>query len=285
MLKKVYVFCVGLTFICASYKACASQYEKVISLGGAVTEVIYALGQEKYLVGTDISSVHPKEATRLPSVGYYRNLPLEGLIKLNPDIILASEHAGPKYVLDKLKSIGVKIEIIDDKPTVRSLSNRINQIAEIFDTPNKGNKLKDKIQNDIASNSQPGKHVRALVLMVHSNQTLAAGSNTAPDLLLQLSGMQNILKQENGYVRISDESLAALAPDIIILTGSGNPSNTSRPGIQLTPAAQNNNIATVDSLLMLSIGPRIGESLSILRKLRNTVLLQNSCHKPNKTSA
>ncbi len=256
-----------------------------MSLGGSVTEIIYALGLEEALVGTDLSSVYPAAATNLPSVGYHRDLPIEGLIDLAPDVILASEQAGPKQVLDRLATLGIRIEIIDDKPTLDSLSKRIGQIATVFGADQQGKSLQEKVRQHTAVSKQSGQPVTALVLMIHSNQTQAAGANTAPALLLQLAGLQNVIEQQNGYRSISSESIAALAPDVIILTGSATPEKTddvgdehSDPdtadyaGLKLTPAARNDTITTIDPLLMLSIGPRVGESLALLTELRNRAL-------------
>jgi len=80
---------------------------RIVTLGGNVTEIVYALGMEDSLIGTDISSRYPDRAAQLPSVGYYRQLPVEGILRLRPEIILASEHAGPEHVLTQLQASGV----------------------------------------------------------------------------------------------------------------------------------------------------------------------------------
>jgi len=63
---------------------------RIISIGGAVTETIFALGQETKIVGTDTSSVFPEAATRLPQVGYQRTLSAEGVLSLKPNLVLAT---------------------------------------------------------------------------------------------------------------------------------------------------------------------------------------------------
>ena len=62
----------------------------MVTLGGSVTEIVYGLGQGARLVGDDQSSLYPPEARRLPSVGYYRAVPVEGVLSLKPDLVLAS---------------------------------------------------------------------------------------------------------------------------------------------------------------------------------------------------
>src|SRR5699024_11101821 len=103
--------------------------QRVVSLGGSVTEIIYALGMGHVLVGDDLSSVYPRAATQLPRVGYYRALSLEGLISLQPDLILASENAGPPAVLERVRSVGVPVIQVSDGPDMESLYRRIQQIS------------------------------------------------------------------------------------------------------------------------------------------------------------
>src|SRR3546814_10289387 len=82
----------------------AQQAQGVVSLGGTVTEIVYDLGEGDRLVADDLSSLYPKEATLLPRVGYYRAVPLECVLSLRPDLLLASENAGPHSVLDRIRA-------------------------------------------------------------------------------------------------------------------------------------------------------------------------------------
>ncbi|HET6828991.1 MAG TPA: ABC transporter substrate-binding protein, partial [Ramlibacter sp.] len=52
---------------------------RLITVGGAITEVVYALGAQDQLVGTDTTSLFPAAALRTPKVGYMRQLSAEGV--------------------------------------------------------------------------------------------------------------------------------------------------------------------------------------------------------------
>src|SRR5690606_30267932 len=91
-----------------------STAQRVVTLGGTVTEIVYALDQGDRLVGDDQSSLYPEAATKLPRVGYYRAVPVEGVLALRPDLVLASEQAGPPEALARLKEVGIPVEIISD---------------------------------------------------------------------------------------------------------------------------------------------------------------------------
>ncbi len=252
----------------------AAPPSQVVTLGGTVTEIVYQLGLGEKLIGTDLSSLYPAAATELPRVGYYRSTPLEGLLSLKPDTILASEQAGPPQVLDRIAALGIPVKMIDDQASLNSLYKRIEQIAQVFEVPEAGQQLQHQIREQLAQIQPVDQNIKALVLMSHSTQMQGAGANTAPDLLLSLAGMSNVLNQQNGYKAISNEAIAALAPDVIVLTGSAvlAASPPEHPSLHLTPAARYDSIGTIDPLLMLGIGPRIGESLHLLIQLRDQAL-------------
>ena len=52
--------------------AFAAPQEKIVALGGDVTEIISALGAESSLVARDSTSLWPQRVTSLPDVGYLR---------------------------------------------------------------------------------------------------------------------------------------------------------------------------------------------------------------------
>src|SRR5690625_2254823 len=107
----------------------AAAPERVVSLGGGVTEIVYALDQGHRLVAADTSSVYPPATAELPKVGYYRTTPVEGVVSFRPDLVLASSQAGPADVLQRIEGLGVPVKVVSDRPTLESLLQRIQQIA------------------------------------------------------------------------------------------------------------------------------------------------------------
>lgn len=50
----------------------AEPAQRIVSVGGSVTEIVYALGQQRRLVARDTTSNHPPDVSDLPDVGYVR---------------------------------------------------------------------------------------------------------------------------------------------------------------------------------------------------------------------
>ena len=165
----------------------------IVSLGGSVTEIVYALGQEKRLIATDMSSLYPSEAKELPQVGYYRNISVEGIVSTAPALVLASENAGPKEVLDRIAELGIKVERVSDDSTVESLYQRISQIAKVLNTEQEGvvllAEVKAAVENAMTLSTTP---YRATLVVNRTGTFQAAGVGTSADELMRLAGFENI---------------------------------------------------------------------------------------------
>lgn len=262
-----------------------SSPQRIVSLGGTVTEIVYELGKGELLAGNDLSSIYPSQATTLPRVGYYRDLSVEGLVSLNSDLILASEQAGPPAVLKRVQDLGIPVKTISDDGTLDSLYKRIRQIADALHITDQGQHMEQRVRTQIQAainaarlESVNTKPVRAIMLMKRTSHVQAAGSNTTAAALLELAGLQNIVATQQGYKPISTESLAALQPELIITTQSsldamgGKHKFIQSPGIRLTPAAQQGNILVMDDLLILGLGPRTAQTIDQLTAARKQVI-------------
>ena len=98
---------------CLAWSAQAQAQERVVSLGGSVTEIVYALGQGERVVGDDLSSLYPEAATKVPRVGYYRAVPVEGVLGSvmlagfdGPSQTLAPNSAAAYFPLKSFKERG-----------------------------------------------------------------------------------------------------------------------------------------------------------------------------------
>jgi len=92
--------------------------ERIISIGGCVTETVFALNQGEKVVAVDISSTIPNKVKKLPQVGYIRAISSEGILSMSPDYILTTTDIGPPKVVEQLRKSGVKMEIFKSPHSV-----------------------------------------------------------------------------------------------------------------------------------------------------------------------
>lgn len=251
----------------------AAEPSRVVTLGGSVTEIVYGLGQGDRLVGDDLSSLYPEAATKLPRVGYYRAVPVEGVLSLKPDLVLASEQAGPPDALRRLAGVGVRVVTVSDAPSVDSLKARIRGVADALGVAPAGERMVDEITRELArAEALPATKARALLLINRTGSPQGAGRDTAANEVMHLAGLVNVLHDQQGYKPLSAEAVGALAPDLIVVTqasldaGGGMEAFLRLPGIASTQAAAKRRVVVMDDLLILGMGPRLPLALTQLKK-------------------
>jgi len=192
---------------------------------------------------------------------------------MRPDLVLASANAGPPQTLQRLPELGIEVETVSDSPSLDSLAQRIRQVAGRLGVPQRGDALIQRIQAEV---SQAGALAapprRALVLVNRSGPLQGAGGHTAADAVLRLAGLDNVLAGQQGYKPLSAESLAVLAPELIVITSTslqasgGMEKFRADTGIAATPAGRKGRIAVIDDLLILGIGPRVAQGIRQLKE-------------------
>ncbi len=245
---------------------------RLVTLGGPVTEVVFALGLGERIAGVDASSTHPVAATRLPQVGYQRTLAAEGVLSLRPSAILATSEAGPPAAIAQLKSSGVPLLIFAGEPTPEAAQARIRAIARALGREQKGEALVRAMQQDLeaarrAARRSAGRAPRVLFLYARGGNTLmVAGRDNAADTMIRLAGATNAVTGYEGYKPLTAEAAVAAAPEVILVPGAGLASVggveglLQLPGLALTPAGQARRVVAMDDLYLLGFGPRLGKA-------------------------
>lgn len=260
--------------------AAARAQERVLSIGGAVTEVIYALGEEGRLVGRDTTSGFPPEAGALPDVGYMRQLSPEGVLSVAPDLIILSGGAGPAETLATLEAAGVRMLTVPEDFTTDGVIARIEAVAGALGVPEKGADLAARTQAGLdAARAQVAQYdgERPRVLFVLSNaggRLTGAGQGNAADAMITLAGGVNAVGGFEGYKALGDEAIAASAPDILLVMSRGDDGASegvqddddylTHPAIAQTPAGQAGRIIRMPGMFLLGFGPRTPEAIAEL---------------------
>ena len=249
------------------------QPQRIIAVGGALTEIVYALGAQQRLVAVDTTSTFPAETLKLAKVGYMRQLSSEGVLSMKPSVVLATNEAGPPAVMSQLKSAGVKFEIMNADHSFEELRNKVRVVSAALGLQAQGAKLDDSItaewkatQEFVARN---GRKPRVLFLMLHSASggLMASGEGTAADAVIRYAGGINAVSGYKGYKPLAEEAVIAAAPDFVLLTREGLDAIGGidklwqKPGLGFTPAAKNKRYAAPDALYLLGFGPRLPKAV------------------------
>lgn len=267
------VLYLGLLGMSAANAADASQNQRVISIDSSITEIIYALGKQDLLVGVDTTSRYPAATSDIAKVGYMRQLSAEGILSLNPTLILASEGAGPKEVLEKLKLAGLKVEIIASDPSIEGVFKKVKTVASLLDAQVKGNALVNNLNINIQGLQQGlAKHQWQtppkvmFLLAAGGHGVMLSGKDTQADAMIRLMGGTNVVDQFSSFKPLTPEGALQTLPDIIVIADTRGGTNVLDQFelLKHTPAAKNNRIVQADSMLLLGFGPRIDKAMSTM---------------------
>ena len=239
----------------------------IVSVGGPVTETIYALGEQGRLVGRDTTSIYPPEAVDLPDVGYMRALSAEGVLSLAPDLILARSTSGPPEALEQLAASSVPVVLVEDRFSAAAVVDSVATIGAALGVPAKAETLAAQIADEFAALAGDlGQHNRQkrvlFVLSLDGGRMNAAGANTGANGIIELAGGVNVFADAfDSYKPVNAEAVIEAAPDVIVMMEARGDHRTRKaeimglPAVALTPAGRAEAFVTIPGAA-LGFGPR-----------------------------
>ena len=266
---------VGLMALPMAPQAQAVDAPRVVTLGGAVTEIAVALGAEDQLIARDSTSTYPASVLDLPDVGYVRALSPEGVLSVAPDLILSERGAGPAETIAVLEAAGVEFVTMPDDPTPQGVLDKIDAVAMSLRLPAEGEALKAQVAAgleavQLRADAVTERQRVLFVLSLQGGRVMAGGEGSSAEGIITLAGGVNAATGFDGYKQMTDEAVIAAAPDLILMMDrEGEQAITAEdvqahPALGLTPAAESGRILRMDGMLLLGFGPRTPEAATAL---------------------
>jgi len=263
--------------------AASPRARRIVSIGGALTEIIYALGAQQELVGVDTTSLFPAAATSLPSVGYARALSSEGILSLTPSLVVSTEDAGPPAVLKQVSQAGVSVVTLAAHHRFEGMLGRVEQMGRLVGRETAATRLRAGLLTDWQATERAvaaRKGAPPKVLFVLSNspaQIMVGGQDTTADAMIRYAGARNAVQGIQGYKPLSTESLIAAQPDVILFTDQGLEAlggleaGLKIPGVLQTPAGRQRRVLSMETMFLLGFGPRMPGAVATLNRALSKV--------------
>ncbi|WP_417433060.1 heme/hemin ABC transporter substrate-binding protein [Kiloniella sp.] len=274
-LYKAIAICLAFALILVLNKQANADAQRIITLGGPVTEIVYALEAGEKVAATDTTSKYPAAAVALPKVGYLRQLSAEGLLSLKPDLILALEGSGPAHVLETIQAAGIKVVKIPELVDTTSIVTGIELIAAHTDRQELGKTLSSQISTQLqkqlsAVDTKKEKPTVLFLLNTGHGGPMTAGKNTAIDAIITYSGAKNIASDLESFKPLASEYILGNNPDYILMS-KGSLANSggievlaTDPLLGKLSAVQKGRIVTLDGTLLFGLGPRTIDAVKTL---------------------
>lgn len=253
----------------------AQDSQRVISLGGSVTEIAVALGAQDRLVARDTTSNYPPEIEALPDVGYIRALSPENVLALAPDLIIAEGDAGPPEAVEVLKSAGIPFALMPEANGPDAIPAKIAAVAEALGKVEEGEALSASVSAGLeaakaraAAVAEPKRVL--FILSLQGGRVMAGGEGTEAEGIIRLAGGVNAATGFQGYKPMTDEAVIAAAPAAILMMDRegdlaiADAEALAHPALAETPAGKAGKVIRMDGMLMLGFGPRTPEAADAL---------------------
>ena len=249
---------------------------RVVSLACSNTEIVCALGCEDLLVGVDDHSDHPAEVVgRLPRVGPDLEIDVEAVAALEPDLVLATLTVpGHEEVVERLEAAG--LPYLAPEPTrLDDVYRDIRDIARRLGVPGRGEALVLEMRDDLDGRPDPGDDAPTLLVQWWPKPTIAPGRRSWTTDVIRAAGGRNPLGDEDVKSRpVSDEEVADIAPDAIVISWCGVDPAKYRPDVVYgreawadVPAVRNGHVVCVPEAFMGRPGPRLVEGRRALSRV------------------
>jgi iron complex transport system substrate-binding protein len=261
----------GGTARASPVEAIPAEAKRIVSAGGSLTEIVYALGAQDRLVARDSTSTFPPEAEALPDVGYMRALSPEGVLSVQPDAILLLEGSGPPEAVEVLKKASVPMVFVPERFDGEGILVKIRAVGEALGLADETKRFEAQVAADLdeaeAATADIAERKRVLfVLSLQGGKILASGEGTAAAGILKLAGAENAVGGFNGYRQLTDEAVIEARPDVVLVMAREGDFAIPRddliahPAIAATPAGENGAVIAMDGLYLLGFGPRTAQA-------------------------
>jgi iron complex transport system substrate-binding protein len=253
--------------------------DRIVCVSKQLTELMFALHQGNKIVGVDLTSTYPPETKNITKVGYHRHLSAEGIISLDPTLVIHQNDVAPPEVMPQIGKVGIPIRVYPPAVNLDSTKILLRMLGNEFGVDTAAERIVKKLDADLAKADSIVKKypTKPKVLIIHfgqqRNQYFVMGTRGTADAMLKLAGGLNAA-DTTSFRDLSPEVIAREQPDVILATdfgwdrlGGSIEKFKELPGIALTPAAKNGKIYRIEEHDLVYLGPRTGENVLLIARL------------------
>jgi iron complex transport system substrate-binding protein len=246
----------------------AAAPKRIVTAGGAMTEIVCALGAGADLVAVDTTSLFPPAlVATLPKIGYLRTLSAEGLLSTKPDLILADHDAGPPDVLERLRGMQAPVAYFSRPSSAKTVAEKIAFAGDAIDRAGPAEEMAKLYTADLGAvegwvAALPRRPTVLFLMNAGTTGLRAAGAHTGAAEMIALAGAINAVGDAAGYKPVSAEAALAANPDYILLMQQSLDQLGGIAGVAALStlagldAAKQGCILALDGAYLLGFGPR-----------------------------
>ncbi|MBE8713765.1 hemin ABC transporter substrate-binding protein [Sphingobacterium sp. KB22] len=249
---------------------------RIVSINGTITEILADLGLEEKIVGVDVASTYPASIQTKPKIGHNKNISAEGVLALNPTLIIGTKADLKPETLEQFKQAGIQVLLFEQAYSVEGTKNLIKSVSDSVGLPSKGDSILVSLNSQLEKvASYASQTPKPKVLFIYARGTgtmMVGGTGTQVDAMISLAGGENVAKDIQDYKPLTAEALVAYNPDVLLLFDSGLSSLGNAEGllevqgVKETNAGKNKKIVQMDGQFLTGFSPRLAQAIEELHK-------------------
>jgi iron complex transport system substrate-binding protein len=267
MIQKIVIF----IFLLISHLCYSDEYNRIVSLGPAITEELYLLGAGEKLAGVTTYCINPVEAKQKEKVGTVTEIDVEKILSLRPDLVLATPLTNVRQV-EKLKSAGIKVESFSLADNFSDICRQFLELGKIIGKESEANEIvdaaKEKVDKVIESTKAIPK-IRVFI-QVGARPLYTMTKDSFVNDYIELSGGINIAG-DNKTGLYSMEEVLEQNPDVILIVAmefAGDKEKYNWEQFKQLKAVSENKIYVLDSYKLCSPTPEsFAEMLEVIARI------------------
>lgn len=179
--------------------------QRIVSVVPSQTELLYDLGLEEQVVGITKFCEHPVSWHRTKTrIGGTKNLNIEKIKVLQPDLIIANKEENVKEQIEALEAF-CPVWTSEVK-TLADALNMIEQVAELTDRQVEGKLICDNIRNGFEAFHDSAPPLPAAYL-IWKDPYMTVGGDTFISDMMRYAGLENIFSNSQRYPAIDLQTL------------------------------------------------------------------------------
>src|SRR5690625_569687 len=196
--------------------------EQIVTLIPSITELAFALELGEKIVGVSDHDNYPEEVQDKEKIGGLE-LNTEKILSLEPDLVLAHP-TNDADAIEQLRDSGLTVFVVNDATNFDEVYESIEMMAEVTGAKDKGEELITTMQDDLdvvagkADEIDEDDMKNVYIEISPAPEIFTPGKNTFEDDILDILHAENVAKDEDGWVELSEEAVVEMNPDVIVLT-------------------------------------------------------------------
>lgn len=247
---------------------------RVISLAPHTTELLFAAGANKRIIGVSSYSDYPPAARIIPSIGNINGIDIERIVKLKPDLIVAWGHGNPETQLERLKQFRIPI-YISNPDNLEEIASSIERLGTLVGSNSQAYETASLFRQRWQHLVDTYKDARPVTVFyqIWKNPLMTLNNHHLVSKVIELCGGKNVFGTLKPLVpTVTTEAVLAANPEVIITPSDAN--ETSMQSWQRYTALQatrKKQLFTIPADEISRAGPRIIDAAENMCALLDSV--------------